>query len=121
MLGYLLLAVLLGLAPAAIASGKGRSFLGWWIFGALLFIVALPAALLIAPRQETRPCPECAEPILPAARKCKHCGSAVAPFADAGQEEARPQPTIKAKIILALAIAAIFGLAIFMRVSGLTL
>ena len=39
-------AVLLGLIPAVIACKKGRSFVGWWLYGALLFIVALPHALL---------------------------------------------------------------------------
>lgn len=44
-------AVLLGLIPAAIASHKGRSFALWWLYGALLFIVALPMALLMKPTQ----------------------------------------------------------------------
>jgi len=39
--------MIIGLIPAAIAQGKGRSFLGWWLFGALLFIVALPCALIV--------------------------------------------------------------------------
>jgi hypothetical protein len=43
----LLIAVFLGLIPAAIAANKGRSFIGWWIYGALILIVALPHALLI--------------------------------------------------------------------------
>ncbi len=42
-----LLAILLGLIPAAIAQSKGRSFVAWWLYGALLFIVALPHSLLI--------------------------------------------------------------------------
>lgn len=46
---FLLVAVGLGFIPAAIASGKGRSFLGWWIFGVLLWIIALPCAILIDP------------------------------------------------------------------------
>lgn len=45
----LLAAVILGLIPAAIASKKGRNFLDWWFFGASLFPIALPAALLIKP------------------------------------------------------------------------
>lgn len=44
-------AVLLGLIPASIASGKGRSFLVWWLYGALLFIVALPMALIMKPKE----------------------------------------------------------------------
>lgn len=43
-------AVLLGLIPAAIASHKGRSFGVWWFYGALLFIIALPMALLLKPK-----------------------------------------------------------------------
>ena len=38
---------LLGLIPAAIAKKKGRSFILWWIFGTLLFIVALPRSISI--------------------------------------------------------------------------
>ena len=46
-------------------------------------------ALRLTPRHDdtlqqvktlTRPCPDCGEPILLVARKCKHCGSAVAPI-----------------------------------------
>jgi hypothetical protein len=45
----LIIAVLLGLVPAYIAQKKGRSFVGWWIYGALLFIVALPHAIIMDP------------------------------------------------------------------------
>lgn len=48
----LIFAVLLGLIPAAIASKKGRSFGTWWFFGAMLFIVALPMALMMKPKDE---------------------------------------------------------------------
>ena len=41
------LASLLGLIPAVIAYRKGRSFGLWWIYGSMLFIVALFAAPLI--------------------------------------------------------------------------
>jgi hypothetical protein len=47
-------AAVLGLIPAAIARSKGRDFGTWWIFGALLFIVALPAALLLKPAPQPR-------------------------------------------------------------------
>lgn len=39
------MAVILGLIPAMIARSKGLGFVEWWVFGALLFIVALPAAI----------------------------------------------------------------------------
>ena len=41
----LIAALLIGLLPAAIAKSKGYSFMGWWLFGAALFIVALPVAI----------------------------------------------------------------------------
>jgi predicted lysophospholipase L1 biosynthesis ABC-type transport system permease subunit len=43
---FLWLAILIGILPAAIAHRKGGSFFGWWGFGAALFIVALPAAII---------------------------------------------------------------------------
>lgn len=46
----LVIAAILGIFPGAIASRKGRSFLQWWFFGMVLFIVALPMALLMKPK-----------------------------------------------------------------------
>ncbi len=46
---WVVLAFFLAFIPAAIAKGKGHSFVEWWIFGFLLFIVALPYALLMKP------------------------------------------------------------------------
>lgn len=45
----LVLAAVLGVIPGMIASRKGHSFGMWWLYGALLFIVALPHALLLDP------------------------------------------------------------------------
>jgi hypothetical protein len=48
MTSYLLiLALLLGLAPAFIAHGKGRNFLFWWIYGVVLGPVALIHAMML--------------------------------------------------------------------------
>jgi len=41
------LAMLIGLIPAAIAYDKGRSFIGWWLFGAALFHCGPTGALII--------------------------------------------------------------------------
>ena len=93
MLSICFYGVLLGLIPAAIAHNKGHNFLGWWIFGAGLFIVALPLAIVLKPdatvlekRKELaslaaggRKCPSCAEVIKREARVCRFCGRDVEP------------------------------------------
>jgi hypothetical protein len=88
-MGIFLLAALIGLIPAAIAQSKGRSFIGWWLYGAALFIVALPHALLMSAdsrevdRQrlaagDAKKCPACAELIRSEARVCRFCQTAQA-------------------------------------------
>lgn len=66
-------AAILGFIPAVIASSKGYKFFGWWIYGALLFIVAFIHAILISPVGSRRTCPFCAEKIKSAAIVCPHC------------------------------------------------
>ena len=71
----------LGLFPASIASGKGHPFAEWWIFGALLFIVALPMALMLKPGPTiARPCPYCRALIPREATACQHCTREVVPM-----------------------------------------
>lgn len=48
-------AVILGLIPAYIAQQKGRNFYDWWFFGAALFPVALPWALIMKSEGDSGP------------------------------------------------------------------
>ena len=59
-----------GLIPAFIASSKGHSFEGWWLYGSLLFVVAFFHALMVG---YARRCPQCAEGVRQEAKVCPHC------------------------------------------------
>ena len=74
-MSILIVAVLIGLLPAAVAQSKGRNFVAWWIYGAALFIIALPHALMLG--ANTKKCPHCAEFVKPEATVCKHCHSSL--------------------------------------------
>jgi ribosomal protein L32 len=86
-------AIILGLIPAVIASEKGYSIRQWWAFGATLFPVALPIALLLpttaralrrrqqdrARDEAFRECPACHDDIRAEVTACPYCGCHVLP------------------------------------------
>lgn len=85
---------MLGLLPAVVASRKGYDFGRWWFFGTLLFVVAMPRALMLRPdrralerqaiQQGALKCPSCAELIKREAVVCRYCGREV-PREEAGE------------------------------------
>jgi hypothetical protein len=87
----ILAAALIGLLPAYIAKTKGRSFGLWWFYGAMLFIVALPHALLMKQDAQAlereqlangmKKCPSCAELVRAEATVCRFCNREFPPAA----------------------------------------
>ncbi|WP_218580120.1 zinc ribbon domain-containing protein [Pseudomonas sp. 8Z] len=67
------IALILGFIPATIAALKGRRFFVWWIYGALIFIIALPHSLFASILKR---CPQCKESAQRDANICPHCRTA---------------------------------------------
>ncbi len=79
----IILSVLLGLIPAMIADHKGYNFWKWWLFGAVLFIAALPISIFLTPVREEevqadingmKKCLYCAEMVRAETMVCQFCG-----------------------------------------------
>lgn len=86
---WIILAVVFAFIVAGIASARGYSGLGFFIYALILWPLALVHVMClprtadklaeerraVATREGRVSCPFCAEPILPAARVCPHCRS----------------------------------------------
>jgi hypothetical protein len=49
MIEVLVIGIILGLLPAAIAKTRGQNFATWWVYGAFLFPIALIHAFVVKP------------------------------------------------------------------------
>lgn len=81
--------LLVATVTGVVASSKGRSGFGWFLlaffllsFFALILVALLPSRKRDpnAPTAKTHvSCPDCREPVLNEARRCKHCGTPLIP------------------------------------------
>jgi len=78
---YLIVAIIVGITGAIVASNKGRNGVGWFVLCFLIPIAILPLLALESAKTSNEkhrrdgryPCPRCAEWIMRAAVICPHC------------------------------------------------
>ena len=81
---FIIFAAILGVVVGMIAKSKGYDFFPWWLYGALIFIVAIVHVLIIKPNEGHaeivaldsggNKCPMCAEIVKGDAKVCRFCG-----------------------------------------------
>lgn len=69
----IIVAVGLGFVPALMARKQGRSFVKWWIYGAIAFPAAIVHALVLKPDYVVK-CPFCGGMTSTAKGHCRRCG-----------------------------------------------
>lgn len=122
--------ILLAVAVGILASKRGRSGFGWFLFSVLLtpllgFIFLLVAqdlsqsttgqAISGPPANTHVKCPHCAEWVLPEASVCKHCGGALTTQPSFHKDRAKVAAAAKQEELtnLAIGVAAVFGMFVF--------
>jgi 4-hydroxybenzoate polyprenyltransferase len=65
---------LLALLPSMIAQEKGRPMGPWFLYGFILFPIALVHALFLKTHDRQEKCPKCRKSISVLALECPHCG-----------------------------------------------
>lgn len=85
-MGLIIFWFVMGGVVALIASSKGKDVGGWFVYGLLIWPIAL-VHILVTPadekaveamalqRGELKKCPQCAELIKLEARKCRYCSA----------------------------------------------
>jgi uncharacterized membrane protein YhdT len=97
---WLAFSIIVGVA----ASHRGRSGFGWFLIACVITPLLALLLVFVIPKVPRRgssaepsdgvqrvKCPECAELVLPDARKCKHCGAVLQPQLAPVEPAAAPQ------------------------------